>query len=499
VYYQVRADTCPSSARAYHAFPPQAGVGTYNVGPRFISTIARWIAKEVDLGIGTSLDGHVKGGYRFLQKYYRDGDRICIFGFSRGAYTARALAGMLYSVGLLPPGMAEEVNFAFQIFKERTASESYKRQMSRPVKIEFIGVWDTVSAVGALIPRSLPFSSDNHITKTFRHAMSLDEHRAAFQCNPWQTIVEDTEQSSAPHVGLIWTALYMLFKGLAFWNWGKKKVVVKPPVHGEPTHVKEVWFCGDHGDVGGGNVTNETKIALSNVPLRWMIKEILEADTGIIFNNDPLLEELGIVLHPKAKAPATENGSSSDVSVPASSGIKTYTATQHTKPDTTLEYVLAHKKDLTATPDELPNDLSARLELDDLPSKHLPDEIGKEHALATAHDTLVTSPSWWLVEFLPFLRSKQNAEGKWVSYPRINFFRGRVVPTPPTEDQPNSSTEHGDVRGVNISPDVTLFHVSVAARMNAPECGVRTYKTLWLKKEPYIPKAKPSSQVKFVR
>ena len=84
---------------------------------------------------------------------------------------------------------------------------------------------------------------------------------------------------------------------------------------------------------------------------------------------------------------------------------------------------------------------------------------------------------------------------------RINFFRGREIPPPPAEGTPNSSSDHKDNRGVNISPDVTLFHVSVRERMNAPaeQCGVRSFKTLWLKKEPYTPNAKLSGPVKFVR
>lgn len=490
----------------------QAGVGTYNVGPEFVSTVARWIARTVDLGFATSLNAHVKGGYRYLQDHYQDGDRICLFGFSRGAYSARALAGMLSSVGLLPPGMTEEVNFAFEIFKAQKESASYKRDVSRPVKIEFIGVWETVSSVGGLIPRVLPFSGGNHSTKTFRHAMSLDERRAAFQPNPWQRTVDDSGENDGPHAGLIRTGLSTLLKSLAFWKWGKKNAddPSVSTVTSQPTHVKEVWFSGDHGDVGDGGVIGD-QAAVSNIPLRWMIKEILEADTGIIFNDDPRLVELGIVLHPPpivhpspkiptsdaAEAPITLNGDLPDRTL----GIDTVIATQYTTPETTLDFVLNHKRTLTATPETLPNDLDARLELDDLPSRHLPESIPKVDLVAPIHDQLVANPGWGILEFFPFLRSKQNAEGKWINYPRINFFRGRRIPDPPAEGSPNSSSQHTDNRGVNISPDVTLFHVSVKARMKAPvkECGVRSYKSLWLKKEPYTPSAKLSGPVKFVR
>ena len=125
--------------------------------------------------------------------------------------------------------------------------------MSRNVEIEFIGVWDTVSSVGGLIPRILPFSGDNHSTKTFRHAMSLDERRAAFQPNPWQRTVDGSGENDGPHVGLIRTGLSTLLKSLAFWNWGKKKKNADSPsvstVTSQPTHVKEVWFSGDHSGI----------------------------------------------------------------------------------------------------------------------------------------------------------------------------------------------------------------------------------------------------------
>ncbi|KAF8338082.1 uncharacterized protein EI90DRAFT_3041523 [Cantharellus anzutake] len=486
----------------------QAGIGTYNLGPQFVSGIARWIARIVDLAVAFSLGGHVKGGYRFLQDHYQDGDRICLFGFSRGAYTARALAGMLYTVGLLPPGMAEEVHFAYEIYKNQTASASYKRDFSRQVKIEFIGVWDTVSSVGALIPRILPFSSDNHITRTFRHAMSLDEHRAAFQCNPWQRTVDGQQGGSGPRVGILRTSLSILWKTLAFWNWRKnwRKGDLESgegPTNPEPpTHVKEVWFAGCHSDVGGGSVANDSKVALSNIPLRWMIKEILEADTGIIFNDDPRLAELGIVLNPPpiVTANIAESTSHVDETTPLRPRMDVHTTTQYTAPDSTLEFVLENKDNLTATREALPRDTDARLELEDLPSRHLPDDIHEEDVVTSMHDELKADPLWWILEFLPFLRSKQKADGEWVSYPRINLFRGREIPPPPAEDSPNSSSQPGDHRGVHIPP-CTLFHVSVQARMNAPAevCGQRSWRTLWLKKEPYAPRARLHGPMKFVR
>lgn len=92
------------------------------------------------------LDDHVMNGYKFLMNNYQNGDKISIFGFSRGAYTARALAGFLTKVGLLPRGNDEQVTFAYKMYT-RTDKEGlslaagFKETFCRSVGIEFLGVW----------------------------------------------------------------------------------------------------------------------------------------------------------------------------------------------------------------------------------------------------------------------------------------------------------------------------------------------------------------------
>ncbi|KAH9081489.1 hypothetical protein EDB83DRAFT_2669902 [Lactarius deliciosus] len=75
----------------------QAGIGTYTA-PGFISSIGKLVAKTLDKAFAWYLYQHILDGYRFLMLNYNAGDRVCLFGFSRGAYTARALAGMLHKV-----------------------------------------------------------------------------------------------------------------------------------------------------------------------------------------------------------------------------------------------------------------------------------------------------------------------------------------------------------------------------------------------------------------
>lgn len=94
------------------------------------------------------LDAHITGGYSFLMNNYRNGDKISIFGFSRGAYTARALAGMLTKVGLLPKDNIEQVPFAWKLYTQSSTGElagksveDYRKMFSRTVEIEFLGIW----------------------------------------------------------------------------------------------------------------------------------------------------------------------------------------------------------------------------------------------------------------------------------------------------------------------------------------------------------------------
>ncbi|KAF9029438.1 hypothetical protein BDZ89DRAFT_1065404 [Hymenopellis radicata] len=155
----------------------QAGIGTF-FAPGVVSPLLEWFAKVADEAIAWYLSAH----------NYRAGDKICIFGFSRGAYTARALAGMLYKVGLLPRDNEEQVPFAYRLYTREDEngvrlSAGFKRTFCRNVQIEFMGVWDTVSSVGVVMGRTLPFTTSNKSIKTFRHALSLDEHRARFKPN----------------------------------------------------------------------------------------------------------------------------------------------------------------------------------------------------------------------------------------------------------------------------------------------------------------------------
>ncbi|TNY20939.1 hypothetical protein DMC30DRAFT_228103 [Rhodotorula diobovata] len=236
----------------------QVGIGqriSTHESPLAPAKVFERITATVDEAIGFSLGQHICGGYRFLMEHWTPGDEIFLFGFSRGAYTARALAGMLQQVGLLPAGNHDTIPLAFSIFKRKagtelvpgreTLAEGFKRTFSRDVDVRFVGVFDTVASVGAVIPRTLPFAFGASYIRTFRHALALDEARARYYPQPW--ISEDA--------------------------------LANEPEDSLPTDVKEVWFSGAHSNVGGGEFAYDggRTPALAHLSLRWMLREAVEA------------------------------------------------------------------------------------------------------------------------------------------------------------------------------------------------------------------------------
>lgn len=229
----------------------QPGIGTLTPAG-FWGRFKRWLVKEIDLATAWFLSTHVTDAYRFLMRYYQEGDRIYIFGFSRGAYTARAVAGMLHKIGLLTQGNEELVPFAWDKYKyedDQAVSDGFRSTFCRPVQIHFLGLWDTVSSVGwAWDPQHLPYTQNNPSVEMVRHAVSLDERRAYFVQNLWGA---------------------------------------------QPSDVEQLWFPGVHCDVGGGYP--EDRSGLSAIALRWMTEQAETAGLDI----DPVM---------KATILPTENG-----------------------------------------------------------------------------------------------------------------------------------------------------------------------------------------------
>lgn len=87
----------------------QSGIGTYDGGG-----LSNGIAAAFDMAVGSGLGLHIRDAYHYLMQTYKEGDKICLFGFSRGAYTARCLAGMIHKVGLLPAHNTAQLPFAYE-------------------------------------------------------------------------------------------------------------------------------------------------------------------------------------------------------------------------------------------------------------------------------------------------------------------------------------------------------------------------------------------------
>ncbi|NVN92798.1 MAG: DUF2235 domain-containing protein [Desulfuromonadales bacterium] len=227
----------------------QPGIGTLdpdNPAGRLRQTIRRiW-----DLATASFFRRHVTSAYRYLMQVYEPGDRLFLIGFSRGAYTCRVLAGMIHKVGLLYRGQEEMVPFAWEIYRTRRNEESagrFRRYYSRRIDIDFLGVWDTVSSIGSRFrPKVFPSTFDNPSVCSFRHAVALDERRAAYGTNLW------TDQPT------------------------------------ESQSVKQVWFAGAHADIGGG-YTADTSPGLGAIPLLWMICEAKAAGLNFLHQEEARL------------------------------------------------------------------------------------------------------------------------------------------------------------------------------------------------------------------
>ncbi|THU90422.1 hypothetical protein K435DRAFT_676075 [Dendrothele bispora CBS 962.96] len=382
----------------------QAGIGTYTA-PQTATPLMTKVSKTLDQAIAWNLDAHVMGGYEFLMQNYMAGDRICLFGFSRGAYTARSLAGMIHKVGILPACNHQQVPFAYKMFSKTdeigwAQSNAFKKAFSIDVDIEFVGVWDTVNSVG-IIPKRLPFTTSNTIVRTFRHAVSLDERRSKFKANLWnrpnshEACLGDEASGEHHHHSNVnkvhdHNGKHKSHKQKTFEAKYSKD-------HSLATDIEEVWFAGCHCDVGGGSVSNDTDSALARIPLRWMIRECFKTNTGIMFTQDGL-KEIGLdpeCLYPtvKPRPPPLPVGDARLRSIP---------------PDVKSMLPIRYSSDYSILTSEEQMDL--------------------EDALAPIYDQLSLNWIWWILELLPLKQKFQKGDNSWATWFGWNLGRGRIIP-----------------------------------------------------------------------
>jgi uncharacterized protein (DUF2235 family) len=229
------------------------GVGT--MGARnALSPMGKWWTRIIGLAFGYGASDNIADAYQFLMRTFRTGDQVYVFGFSRGAYIARALCGLLHLVGLLTEDNEALIPYAIRMAKRKNidfgVAADFKKTFSRECKPAFVGVWDTVSSLGWVYnPVKFPFTraTRNPDFQIVRHAVSIDERRAFFRDNLF----------GAPN--------------------------------NAQQDILEVWFAGVHSDVGGSYAEAESQ--LSKIALRWMLCEAIRA--GLLIDSARATDILG--------------------------------------------------------------------------------------------------------------------------------------------------------------------------------------------------------------
>lgn len=196
---------------------------------------------------GAGLSKNVQDAYRFLVEHYEPDDEIYLFGFSRGAYTARSVAGLIRNCGILEKEHANQIAAAYKLYRRRDdeahpaglEAELFRKMYAHPqaeFRIKCIGVWDTVGALG------LPFDIAGLFNRRWAfHNTSLSSRvDHAYQA----LAIDEKRKPFTP----------------ALWHADREKIENKEQI------LEQVWFAGSHTDIGGGY--DDT--SLSDITLQWM-------------------------------------------------------------------------------------------------------------------------------------------------------------------------------------------------------------------------------------
>jgi uncharacterized protein (DUF2235 family) len=248
----------------------------YDNGVAVLGTAA---ARMINGALGVGLDDNIISAYKFIVWNYEPGDELYLFGFSRGAYTVRSLAGMIRRCGILKNQDLCLIQDAYKFYRDRSGINKPGEQQSEQFisinsypkpQIKFLGVWDTVGALG--IPHSsfrmwnkkkykfhdLTLSS---IIKYAYHAMAIDEHRSLFDVNLWKQSRHAVENNVEQFV-------------------------------------EQRWFPGVHADVGGGYHEEQ----LSDIALLWMIDKARQSGLNIDMNMAVTNSDFPVFLSPGINA-----------------------------------------------------------------------------------------------------------------------------------------------------------------------------------------------------
>jgi uncharacterized protein (DUF2235 family) len=219
-----------------------------------VGTRGNWLKRVIDGVTGYGLTNNMLNAYCYLIHNYEVNDELFFFGFSRGAFTVRTLAGMIRNCGILRLNAIDRVGEAFRLYRSRSKEShpksiesilfrrSYAQSDITPIK--FIGVWDTVGALGnplrlnGIVTKRHSFH-DYELSSTVEyayHAVAIDEERRHFQPALWEKDKNNIHQT-----------------------------------------VEQVWFVGVHCDIGGGYVP----AGLSDIALHWMADKAKDAGLAL--------------------------------------------------------------------------------------------------------------------------------------------------------------------------------------------------------------------------
>jgi uncharacterized protein (DUF2235 family) len=229
-------------ARSVHGSQQTGGVLQIVLYLRGVGTTGLKLETFIEGATGVGVDDNIRSAYQFICQNYVPGDEIYLFGFSRGAFTVRSLAGLITACGILHRQSLGALPAAWKYYRgpkphsPKVFAEESRAECHLQPEITFLGVWDTVGSLG--IPGSLLAASNKEkfafhdtspspLVKRGVHALAIDEHRHDFTPTFW--------------TGAVPTGI----------------------------SIQQVWFAGAHSDVGGGYRTR----SLADIPLTWMARQ----------------------------------------------------------------------------------------------------------------------------------------------------------------------------------------------------------------------------------
>ena len=223
---------------------------------------------------GRGITRDIRQAYTFIFEQFEVGDKIYLIGFSRGAATVRSLSGFIFHFGILPRSRSKLIKQAFKLYKKRKRRNFAARvdaflraNGTMHTKIEFLGCYDTVAALGfpiqsvaSVIDQIPGFRWKFHDlklspnVKNAHQALAIDDQRRTFHPKLWDD----------------------------------------PPPNPQTQVLKQVWFVGMHSDVGGGY---RTGMALSSIPLVWLTEQAVNCGVHIERDLEPIFEDAAGVMH----------------------------------------------------------------------------------------------------------------------------------------------------------------------------------------------------------